>query len=149
MSDVIVPMTEESTAASGGEIVANILPAPLGPPAAHFDFPVNGVADITFGVQCYNAGRFKTTDIAEIPFIGDGIVHEVASTLGAVPRQHLRGTALAEPEPKDRAEKYECVYLNAWETGSEAKAGVGKWIAFYNRKRPNSDLGGPQPWSIG
>ena len=37
-----------------------------------------------------------------------------------------------------RSLKYECVYLHAWETGSEAKAGVRKWIAFYNHKRPHS-----------
>ena len=41
--------------------------------------------------------------------------------------------------------QYECVYLHAWETGSEAKAGVGKWIEFYNRKRPHSALGGKPP----
>ena len=29
-----------------------------------------------------------------------------------------------------RSLKYECVYLHAWETGSQAKAGVRKWIAF-------------------
>lgn len=44
-----------------------------------------------------------------------------------------------------RTLKYECVYLHAWETGSEAKAGVGKWIDFYNRKRPHSALGGKPP----
>ncbi len=44
-----------------------------------------------------------------------------------------------------RSLKYECVYLHAWETGSEAKVGVGKWIEFYNRKRPHSDLGGKPP----
>ena len=44
-----------------------------------------------------------------------------------------------------RSLKYECVYLHAWETGSEAKAGVGKWIDFYNRKRPHSALGGKPP----
>ena len=44
-----------------------------------------------------------------------------------------------------RSVKYECVYLHAWETGSEAKAGVGKWIEFYNRKRPHSALGGKPP----
>lgn len=44
-----------------------------------------------------------------------------------------------------RSLKYECVYLNAWGTGSEAKAGVGKWIEFYNRKRPHSALGGKPP----
>ena len=41
--------------------------------------------------------------------------------------------------------KYECVVLNAWENGSEAKAGVGKWIEFYNRKWPHSALGGKPP----
>ena len=44
-----------------------------------------------------------------------------------------------------RSLKYECVYLHAWETGSEAKAGVGRWIEFYNRKRPHSALGGQPP----
>ena len=44
-----------------------------------------------------------------------------------------------------RSLKYECVYLHAWETGSEAKAGVRKWIDFYNRKRPHSALGGQPP----
>ena len=32
-----------------------------------------------------------------------------------------------------RSLEYECVCLHAWETGSEAKAGVGKWIGFHNR----------------
>jgi putative transposase len=40
-----------------------------------------------------------------------------------------------------RSLKYECVYLRAWETGSEAKAGVRQWIEFYNHKRPHSALG--------
>ena len=44
-----------------------------------------------------------------------------------------------------RSLKYECVYLHAWETGSEAKAGVGKWMQFYNRKRPHSALCGKPP----
>ena len=44
-----------------------------------------------------------------------------------------------------RSLKYECAYLLAWETGSEAKAGAGRWIAFYNRKRPHSALGGRPP----
>lgn len=44
-----------------------------------------------------------------------------------------------------RSLKYECVYLHAWETGSEAKAGVRKWIDFYNHKRPHSALGGKPP----
>jgi putative transposase len=37
-----------------------------------------------------------------------------------------------------RSLKYECVYLHAWETGSQAKAGVGRWITFYNHQRPTA-----------
>ena len=39
-----------------------------------------------------------------------------------------------------RSLKYECVYLNAFETGSEARAGIGRWINFYNLIRPHSSL---------
>ena len=28
-----------------------------------------------------------------------------------------------------RSLKYECVYLHAWETGSQAKAGIGGWMS--------------------
>ena len=41
--------------------------------------------------------------------------------------------------------KYECVYLHAWETGSQAKAGVGRWITFDNHLRPNAAHGGQPP----
>ncbi len=44
-----------------------------------------------------------------------------------------------------RSLKYECVYLHAWETGSEAKAGIRKWMGFYNEKRPHTALGGQPP----
>jgi len=44
-----------------------------------------------------------------------------------------------------RTLKYECVYLHAWETGSQARAGVRKWVDFYNRKRPHTALGGKPP----
>ncbi|HJO52184.1 IS3 family transposase [Sulfitobacter pontiacus] len=44
-----------------------------------------------------------------------------------------------------RSLKYECIYLHAWETGSEARDGVRKWIEFYNHKRPHSALGGKPP----
>jgi putative transposase len=40
-----------------------------------------------------------------------------------------------------RSLKYECVYLHAFETGSEAKAGIGKWLAYYNVERPHSTQG--------
>ena len=39
-----------------------------------------------------------------------------------------------------RSLKYECVYLHAFETGSEARQGIGDWIDRYNSKRPHSSL---------
>ena len=44
-----------------------------------------------------------------------------------------------------RSLKYECVYLNAFETGSEARAGIGEWVSYYNGERPHSSLGGLTP----
>jgi putative transposase len=40
-----------------------------------------------------------------------------------------------------RSLKYECVYLHAFETGPQAKAGIGKWLAYYNAERPHSTHG--------
>jgi putative transposase len=37
-----------------------------------------------------------------------------------------------------RSLKYECIYLNAFETGSETRAGIGKWMTYYNAERPHS-----------
>jgi putative transposase len=44
-----------------------------------------------------------------------------------------------------RSLKYECVFLNAFETGSEARTGIGCWIGFYNADRPHSAFGGRTP----
>jgi hypothetical protein len=44
-----------------------------------------------------------------------------------------------------RSMKYECVYLNTFETGSEARAGIGRWITFYNQIRHHDTLAGKTP----
>jgi Transposase and inactivated derivatives len=44
-----------------------------------------------------------------------------------------------------RSLKYECVYLHAFETGSEARLGIGDWMDFYNQRRPHSALNGITP----
>ena len=44
-----------------------------------------------------------------------------------------------------RSLKYENVYLNAYESGSEARTGIGRWISFYNQTRPHSSLDGTTP----
>ncbi|WP_245736442.1 IS3 family transposase [Roseovarius lutimaris] len=40
-----------------------------------------------------------------------------------------------------RSLKYECVYLNAFETGSEMRMGIRKWLTYYNAERPHSTHG--------
>lgn len=47
-----------------------------------------------------------------------------------------------------RSVKYECVYLHAYETGSEARAGIGNWVNHYNNRRPHSSLGGRTPAEV-
>ena len=44
-----------------------------------------------------------------------------------------------------RSLKYECVYLHAFETGSELRAGLTRWISYYNGQRPHSALAGQTP----
>ena len=41
-----------------------------------------------------------------------------------------------------RSLKQTCVYLHAWDTGSQAKAGIGRWMTFYNQQRPHAAHGG-------
>ena len=40
-----------------------------------------------------------------------------------------------------RSLKYECVYLNAFDNGEQAKKGIGEWIKFYNQDRSLSNFG--------
>jgi putative transposase len=44
-----------------------------------------------------------------------------------------------------RSVKYECVYLNEFETGKQAKHHLGKWFYFYNHIRPHSTFNGQTP----
>ena len=47
-----------------------------------------------------------------------------------------------------RALKYECVYLQAFETGTQARAGIGSWIDYYHKSRPHSALAGRTPEEV-
>jgi putative transposase len=47
-----------------------------------------------------------------------------------------------------RSLKYECVYLNAFETGTEAKTGIGRWVGYYNTDRPHSTFAGKTPSEV-
>jgi len=41
--------------------------------------------------------------------------------------------------------KYEEIYLHAYDTVSDARAGIGKYLMFYNQRRPHSEHGGETP----
>ena len=45
-----------------------------------------------------------------------------------------------------RSLKYECIYLHAFETGSEVRQGLKRWIDFYNMRRPHSKLDDRTPY---
>ena len=40
-----------------------------------------------------------------------------------------------------RSLKYARIYLNAFETGSEVRIVIGKWLVYYNAERPHSAHG--------
>jgi hypothetical protein len=44
-----------------------------------------------------------------------------------------------------RSIKYEEVYLHAYASVSDAKAGVGRYLEFYNGRRPHTALGDRTP----
>ena len=44
-----------------------------------------------------------------------------------------------------RSLKYECVYLNAFDTVGDAKRRIGLWLDYYNQQRPLSTLDGLTP----
>lgn len=47
-----------------------------------------------------------------------------------------------------RSLKYECVYLNNFENGQQAKGLIGNWINHYNRHRPHSTFDGQTPHEV-
>ena len=44
-----------------------------------------------------------------------------------------------------RSIKYEEIYLRAYASVSEARAGIGRYLTFYNSRRPHSSLDGRNP----
>lgn len=63
---VMEPWIAELEERTEGRVTVETVPA-LGPPAGHFDLVANGVADIAFGVHAYTPGRFRLTEIGELP----------------------------------------------------------------------------------
>jgi transposase InsO family protein len=51
--------------------------------------------------------------------------------------------------PLWRSLKYEDIYLKGYSDGHEAKAGVARWIEFYNFQRPHQALENRARWRSG
>ena len=47
-----------------------------------------------------------------------------------------------------RSIKYEEVYLKAYQNGTEARRGIGAYLAFYNQERPHQGLGYRTPGQV-
>lgn len=62
---------EMLAAKAKGAIKCNVLPRAVSAPPGTFDAVRNGLADISFTVHGYTPGRFVTTQLAELPFLGD------------------------------------------------------------------------------
>jgi putative transposase len=41
--------------------------------------------------------------------------------------------------------KYEEIYLHAYNSVSDARAGIGNYLSFYNHRRPHTEHGGDTP----
>jgi TRAP-type transport system periplasmic protein len=75
-----------------GKIKCNVLPRAVAAAPATFDAVRNGLADLSFTVHGYTPGRFVTTQMAEMPFMGDSA--EAASV--AFQRIYAKNPAIAE-----------------------------------------------------
>lgn len=69
---VIKPWAKQVEKVTAGRVTIRVLSKPLGPPPAHFDMAVDGVADITYGLHSFTKDdRFLRSRIGQFSFIGD------------------------------------------------------------------------------
>ena len=81
-------LIEQKTA---GKLKCNILPRAVAAPPGTFDAVRNGLADLSYTVQGYTPGRFVTTQMAEVSFLGNSS----ESTSVAFQRMYAKYPAIA------------------------------------------------------
>lgn len=62
---------DDVTAATSARVKCNILPKPVVAPPATFDAVRDGLADVSYSVHGYTPGRYVSTQVVELPFMGD------------------------------------------------------------------------------
>ncbi|MES2958562.1 MAG: TRAP transporter substrate-binding protein [Pseudomonadota bacterium] len=116
---------------TAGKAKCNILPRAVAAPPGTFDAVRNGLADLSYTVQGYTPGRFVTTQMAEVGFLGNSS----ESTSVAFQRMYNKYPAIAA---EHQGVKVLAVFTH------------GPGIVF-NTKRPIAkvdDLGGLK-WRVG
>lgn len=62
---------DEVAKVTSDRVKCNILPKAVAAPPATFDAVRDGLADLSYSVHGYTPGRYKLTDMVELPFTGD------------------------------------------------------------------------------
>jgi transposase InsO family protein len=88
--------------------------------------------------------------VAAVDHDGGGILRRDAGGRPGSARQtgdlqHRPGLAVLFVERLWRSVKYEEVYLRAYDNVSEARSSIGRYLDFYNGRRPHSSLDGATP----
>ena len=83
-------------------------------------------------------------DLTYIP-MARGFVYLVAVVMDWYTRKVLSWRDYVFIERLWRSVKYEEVYLHAYDTVSDSRAGIGRYFDLYNRRRPHSSLGRRTP----
>jgi TRAP-type C4-dicarboxylate transport system substrate-binding protein len=65
---------EDVAKATENRVTCKILPKPVAPPPQTFDAVRDGLVDLAYNVHGYTPGRYKLTQMAELPFLGDSAV---------------------------------------------------------------------------
>jgi TRAP-type C4-dicarboxylate transport system substrate-binding protein len=66
---IVEPWARAIERESNGSLKLEIMPSAIGRPPEYFDFVVNGVVDIGYGVSGHNPGRFTMTQVMDLPFM--------------------------------------------------------------------------------
>lgn len=71
VAEVMTHWAAEVQKATDGRVRLNQLPQPVTNPPGHFNAVRDGLADVAFTVVGYTPGRFRLSEIAELPLTGD------------------------------------------------------------------------------
>jgi TRAP-type C4-dicarboxylate transport system substrate-binding protein len=66
---IVEPWAQAIERESNGTLKLEVMTSAVGRPPEYFDFTVNGVVDIGYGVSGHNPGRFTMTQVMDLPFM--------------------------------------------------------------------------------